>query len=217
MTMLYKNTVSDSLWNALQVLMSLEDMKCFRLVGGTSLSLQLGHRISVDIDLFTDLPYDSIDFNEVDNLMLQHFPFVQMGYGGNNSMGKTYFVGSDESDLVKIDLFYTETFIFPIKYFDNIRMAPIQEIAAMKMEVIGNGGRKKDFWDVHELLNHFTIEQMIEHYEIRYPYGRTKTQLLNALIHFDVADKDFNPICIKQKKWELIKLDFEEQIAKMNN
>ena len=93
MTMLYKNTVSDSLWNALQVLMSLEDMKCFRLVGGTSLSLQLGHSISVDIDLFTDLPYDSIDFNEVDNLMLQHFPWVQMGYGGNNSMGKTYFVG----------------------------------------------------------------------------------------------------------------------------
>lgn len=96
-------------------------------------------------------------------------------------------------------------------------MSPIQEIAAMKMEVIGNGGRKKDFWDLHELLNHFTIEQMIEHYEIRYPYGHTKTQLLNALIHFDVADKDFNPICIKQKKWELIKLDFEEQIAKMNN
>lgn len=216
MTTLFKNTVSDSLWNALQVLMSLKDLQSFRLVGGTSLSLQLGHRISVDIDLFTDLPYDSIDFNELDHLMFQHFPLVQMGYGGNNSMGKTYFVGPDESELVKIDLFYTEPFIFPITYFDKLRMATIQEISAMKMEVIGNGGRKKDFWDLHELLNHLSIEEMLEHYENRYPYGHTKTQLLSALTRFEVADNDFNPICIRQKKWELIKLDFEEQLTKMN-
>lgn len=64
---LYLNTVSDLLWDALNKLMSLEVFNSFRLVGGTSLSLQLGHRGSIDrgsidIDLFTDSQYGSVDF-----------------------------------------------------------------------------------------------------------------------------------------------------------
>jgi Nucleotidyl transferase AbiEii toxin, Type IV TA system len=89
---LHKNTVSDNLWDSLHKLMKIEELKDFRLVGGTSLSLQIGHRMSVDIDLFTDAPYDSIDFNRIDKLICSTFPIVEMGYGGNNSMGKSYFV-----------------------------------------------------------------------------------------------------------------------------
>lgn len=47
---LQKQTVSDTLWNSLTILMQKEELKDFRLVGGTSLSLQLGHRMSIDID-----------------------------------------------------------------------------------------------------------------------------------------------------------------------
>lgn len=68
-----KQTVSDALWNSLTILMQQDELKDFRLVGGTSLSLQLGHRMSIDIDLFTDLPYDSIDFNTIDKLMKHRF------------------------------------------------------------------------------------------------------------------------------------------------
>ena len=50
-------------------------------MGGTSLSLLLGHRISVDIDLFTDAAYDSIDFEKIDVLFLDIFPYVEMGFG----------------------------------------------------------------------------------------------------------------------------------------
>lgn len=59
---MYYNTVNEHLKNALLSLMKSEVFIPFRLVGGTALSLQLGHRISVDIDLFTDAPYGSIDF-----------------------------------------------------------------------------------------------------------------------------------------------------------
>ena len=45
----------------------------FRLVGGTALSLQLGHRISVDIDLFSDDSYGSIDFEEIENFLKSNF------------------------------------------------------------------------------------------------------------------------------------------------
>ncbi len=76
---IYKNTVSDLLWSTLSSLMDFEDLQNFRLVGGTSLSLLLGHRMSVDIDLFTDAPYDSIDFEKIDQLFLNTFGYVEMG------------------------------------------------------------------------------------------------------------------------------------------
>lgn len=211
---LQKQTVSDTLWKSLTILMQQKELKDFRLVGGTSLSLQLGHRMSVDIDLFTDLTYDSIDFNTIDKLLKSTFSTIQEGFGGNNSMGKTYFVGASDDDLVKIDLFYTDPFVYPLITTEGIRIAGKEEIAAMKLEVIGNGGRKKDFWDLHELLDHFSIAEMIDFYKKRSPYGHTKEQLISMLINFDVAEEDFAPICLRKKYWELIKLDFEEMIQK---
>ncbi len=67
--MLYYNTVNDHLIRYLKTLMSSEVFNSFRLVGGTALSLQLGHRTSVDIDLFSDLEYGSIDFKVIDTFL----------------------------------------------------------------------------------------------------------------------------------------------------
>lgn len=211
---LQKQTVSDTLWNSLVILMQQEELKDFRLVGGTSLSLQLGHRVSVDIDLFTDLLYDSIDFNTIDKLMMDTFSIVDPGNGGNNSMGKTYFVGTSADDLVKIDLFYADPFVYPEINLEGIRLAGKEEIAAMKLEVVGNGGRKKDFWDLHELLDHYSMTQMLEFYETRFPYSHTRDELISMLTNFKFADEDFDPICLRKKYWELIKLDFEETVQK---
>jgi hypothetical protein len=168
--------------------------------------------MSVDIDLFTDAPYDSIDFDRIDEVICSTFPTVEMGYGGNHSMGKSYFVGTSEVDLVKLDLFYTDSFVFPLLIEQDIRFARLEEIAAMKLEVIGNNGRKKDFWDLHELMDHFSLNQMVEFYEKRYPYCLSKKELISQLTFFDNADEDFDPICLRNKYWELIKLDFEETV-----
>lgn len=65
--MLYYNTVNRLLKESLLTLMKAAEFEPFRLVGGTSLSLQLGHRMSVDIDLFTDSPYGSLDFAAIDD------------------------------------------------------------------------------------------------------------------------------------------------------
>ncbi|NDV67572.1 nucleotidyl transferase AbiEii/AbiGii toxin family protein [Dysgonomonas sp. 25] len=209
---LHKETVSDTLWDVLQQLMGIELLYPFRLVGGTSLSLQLGHRMSVDIDLFTDAAYGSLDFDAIDKKLQELFPFVEMQYVGNDSFGKSYYIGNSKTDLVKVDLFYTDTFILPILEIDNIRMAAIEEIAAMKMEVIGQNGRKKDFWDIHELIEFISIEDMLSLHFKRYPYSYTKEDLKKKLIDFEYADTDFNPICLKGKYWELIRVDIEEEV-----
>jgi hypothetical protein len=210
MKKLYFNTVSNNLLEALNRLMQMEEFYPFRLVGGTALSLQLGHRISVDIDLFTDADYGSVDFTVIDNLLKKTFHFTEMLYLGNNGFGKSYYIGNSRNEAVKLDLFYTDPFIRPITTKGFVRMATIEEIAAMKMEVIGNGGRKKDFWDIHELLDYLSLEQMLALHAERYPYSHSKEVLTNKLVDFQFVDDDLTPICLKGKYWELIKVDFNE-------
>jgi hypothetical protein len=84
------------------------------------------------------------------------------------------------------------------------------------MDVIQRGGRKKDFWDLHELLPKYSVQQMINLHERRYPYSHDKATIIKNLINFDYADNDLNPICLKGKYWEFIKDDFQEIISELN-
>jgi hypothetical protein len=211
---LYLNTVSDLLWSSLKQLMSMKEFDSFRIVGGTSLSLQLGHRESFDIDLFTDTEYGTLDFKQLEEALLKTFPFVELPIVEVVGMGKSYFIGNNENDLVKLDLFYTEPFVFPCIIEQNIRFSSIEEVTAMKFEVIGQGGRKKDFWDVHELLEKFTLEEMLNFYLKRNPYGYSKDELLAQIVDFSVAEHEFTPNCYHDKDWEIIKLDFEDLVGK---
>ncbi|MFC0517303.1 hypothetical protein ACFFGT_24040 [Mucilaginibacter angelicae] len=54
--MLRWNTVNDLLKNCLKSLMKADELKDFRLVGGTALSLYLGHRISVELTFLQTPP-----------------------------------------------------------------------------------------------------------------------------------------------------------------
>lgn len=211
---LYLNTVSDLLWSALKQLMQIEAFNSFRIVGGTSLSLQLGHRASVDIDLFTDAAYGSIDFSALEAKLIETFPYVDTTSVDLVGMGKSYFMGNNENELVKLDLFYTDPFVFPCILEQNVRFSSIEEIAAMKFEIIGNGGRKKDFWDIHELLESYTLDEMIEFYLKRNPYGYSKDELLVKVVDFSNAEDDFTPNCYREKVWELIKLDIKKSVKK---
>lgn len=84
--MLHWETVNDLLKESLQTLMKAEELKDFRLVGGTALSLHLGHRMSVDIDLFTDAPYQSVDFDAIEEFLKGSFMHVTGDFGGNPGM-----------------------------------------------------------------------------------------------------------------------------------
>ena len=207
------NTVSELLWNTLQKLMEIQELHSFRLVGGTSLSLQRGHRDSIDIDLFSDAPYGSIDFRKIESILRVTFPYFSSS-SELVGLGKSYFIGNTEDDLVKLDLFYTDPFVFPLIMEQNVRFASVQEIAAMKFEVVGQGGRKKDFWDIHELLESYTLNELIGFYLKRYPYNLSKEELMNKIVDFSLAEDDFTPNCYRGKIWELIKLDLEELVER---
>ena len=168
MKKLHYNTVSKTLTKCLKELMNEPLLKDFVLVGGTSLSLQLGHRISIDIDLFTDSLYGSINFNAIQEMLRGKFNFCIGDCGNIVSFGTSYLIGDTKEDAVKLDLFYTEPFIRKIQIIDGIRMASLEDIVAMKLHVMGDGGRKKDFWDLNELQSRFTLNQMLDLYEEKF-------------------------------------------------
>ena len=215
--MLHYKTVNDLLKEGLLQLMAAKEFETFRLVGGTSLSLQIGHRESIDIDLFSDVDYGKIDFEAIEKYLASNFKYLDHLSNSIPGMGKSYLVGEDKDNTLKLDIFYTDKFIQPYCIEDTIRMATIEEIIAMKLDVVQRGGRKKDFWDLHELFENYSLTQMLDLHEQRYPYTHDRDLIIQNFTDFSIADDEFNPICFKGKYWEFIKEDIEEIIVKFKS
>ncbi|WP_111632551.1 nucleotidyl transferase AbiEii/AbiGii toxin family protein [Pedobacter cryoconitis] len=212
--MLKWNTVSDILRDSLLTLMQAKELQDFRLVGGTALSLYLGHRMSVDIDLFTDAPYGSVDFDIIEIYLRNTFKYVEGDFGMIPGMGKSYLIGTDKESVIKLDVYYSmDPFFQPFIEAENIRMASIEEIIVMKVDVIQRGGRKKDFWDLHELLGKFSVESMIDLHKQRFEWTHEPDLILANFTNFESADNDFDPVCRKNKEWIFIKEDLIEAIG----
>ena len=213
---LYYDTVSTPLLSILRRLMSSEVFKDFRLVGGTALALQRGHRRSVDIDLFTDLDYAEMPVEDMRKYLEKEFPV----HRGTESMampsnGYHLFLSEGIEPPVKVDFFYTEPFIFPAIEEDGLRIADQREIAAMKLGVIGNQiYRQKDYWDVHELLEDYSLSEMIELALRRDPYSFTKEDIIKGLQQVNQVEE--SPMGIVSLKplsyWELKVLDLKEEV-----
>lgn len=215
--MLYWNTVSDELRNILLKLMQASEFREFRLVGGTALSLHLGHRISVDIDLFTDATYRSIDFDAIDHYLRASFEYVAGDFGGNPGMGKSYLIGSSSDQAIKLDVYYSmDPFFQDATECDGIRLATVEEIIAMKVDVIQRGGRKKDFWDLHELLPQYDVKTMTDLHRQRFEWTHDPKLILKNFVNFQAADEDFDPICLLNKEWIFIKEDIALAIGHLN-
>jgi hypothetical protein len=96
--------------------------------------------------------------------------------------------------------------------YDGVRLASVEDIIAMKVNVISRGGRKKDFWDLHELIGKHDVSQMLALHRERHPYVHNETQIIANLENFERADEDFDPICLRGKYWEFIKDDIIEAV-----
>lgn len=172
--MLYTETISPTTLELLKRIMSDESLPPFRLVGGTSLALQLGHRISVDLDLFTDESFDEQKVNE----------YLRVNYGlETDFLDKETVKG--EIDGVQIDcIAHKYPWIRPCSEEDGIRIVSKEDICAMKLNAIaGNGTRIKDFIDIAFLSTCFTLEQMLSFYEEK--YHSNSMMPFKALTYFD--------------------------------
>lgn len=216
-TTLHYETVTPLLKKVLDEIMANPIFEPFYLVGGTSLSLRLGHRVSVDIDLFTNAPYGSLDFSIYEKFFQENYAYFYFTDTSNIvGLGCSYYVGDSADENIKVDLYYHDEIVDPCDVLDNIRFVSLNDVVAMKVDVVSRGGRKKDFWDLHELLNIYSIPQMLDLHQQRHKYTHERNQIIANFTDFTSADEDIEPICLKGKEWELIKLDFVDAIVYSN-
>lgn len=211
MSKLHYETVTPLLRDVLTELMAEPLFEPFALAGGTSLSLRYGHRVSVDIDLFTNAPYGSLDFSRIEMFLECRYPYyLCLDSTGIVGFGRTYYVGRSEEDSVKLDLFYHDEIADPYETIDGIRFVSASDVAAMKIDVVSRRGRKKDFWDLDRMLDEFTMKEMIGLHEARHPWDHERATIIYNLSDFSLADEYPDPECLLDKDWGLIKLRFTD-------
>lgn len=198
--MLQRQVVDEKTFLLLKELQAIPELKELRLVGDTSLALQLGHRISIDLDLFGS--FDS-------SLPLEMFLF---DFENVNKTGSNRFMQFFEIDGVKVDFVnYNYPWLDEPIIEEGITIASIDDIAAMKVNAIINRGTKKDFIDIDFLLERYTLVQILELYQKK--YGVKDYQMaLRSLSYFEDAENETMPRMLVKKDWKTIKSDIIEKI-----
>lgn len=112
--MLRSNVASPLLMDCLRKIMSNKVFDDYYLVGGTALALQRGHRISIDIDVFTNTLYGEMKTDEIKKTLVDMFPYVEnFERLDETMMVYSLFVGNNSDNCVKLDICYDDDPVFP--------------------------------------------------------------------------------------------------------
>lgn len=198
--MLQEQTLKASTLELLKTLMADKELNGFYLVGGTALALRIGHRISIDLDLFTNTDFDNAQLRE----HLENNYNFRTDHIANNTL-------KGEISGVKIDCI-AHKYKWIDTFTDNgIRLAGLRDICAMKLNSIaGNGTRIKDFIDLAFLTEHYSLRQMLGFFEEK--YNANPVMILKAITFFDEINYD-EPVkmCNVQKlNWKKIAKRLQE-------
>lgn len=201
--MLYKETIAAGTLELLINLMHHENLKEFFLVGGTALSLRIGHRKSIDIDLFS-----LKEFNEekIAVILETDFGFLLDFLGKNTLKGQI--------NNIKIDLItHTYPFVKPLDKIEEIRIASLLDIAAMKLNaIVVNGTRLKDFIDIAFLSSSFSLDQMMQAYEIKYKKSNLVLALKSLSFFEDIIHNEPIQLVNGTYQWPTIELRINKML-----
>lgn len=199
--MLHYEIVDPRTLELLNKLMEIDVFKSLRLVGGTSLALQIGHRHSVDLDLFGELDLDEIGLRK----SIKHLgTVIQLKKSQNINL---FLINEIKIDLVNYPFPWLEESIID----NNIRLAGIKDIAAMKIGAIIGRGTKKDFIDIYYLLRYFSLKEILSLYNHKYN-DASEILALKSLSYFEDANKDEDCVMMKPIIWKDVKTAIKKEI-----
>ena len=189
--MLSYQTVNSHTLELLKKLTNEEFLSKARLVGGTALALQYGHRISIDLDFFGNIEEDNETIKEV---------LINIG----------------KLSVIKIDFVnYRYNWLDPAIEENGIRLASPRDIAAMKINAIEGRGTKKDFIDIYFLLQHYSLENILKFYADKYP-DNSQFRALMSLTYFEDAEEQFMPEMLVAIDWDRIKSFIIDKVATLS-
>ncbi|MBX9785436.1 MAG: nucleotidyl transferase AbiEii/AbiGii toxin family protein [Chitinophagaceae bacterium] len=203
--MLYIETVEPNTLALLKKLMQFKELHHFVLVGGTALSLKFGHRKSVDIDLFGGEVFDNQELKDFLSTAVPSFT----SSSSNKAPGVFGYLDGVKADFVK---YHHYTYIRPVENIDGIRFMSTEDIAAMKIFAILQRAKKKDFWDLSLLLDIYGVQKIIEFYFEKFPNNQTLITIPQAILFFDEAEEDEEPVSLKGQTWNAIKKNIQNHV-----
>jgi len=198
--MLHTETVEPETLELLRKLQSEEMLKDAYLVGGTSLALRLGHRKSIDLDLFIKEDYDN---EELSYFLQKKYDFQVRVCRGWTLKG--------EIRNVKIDIIsYKYDFVKEPEIIDGVKMLSIPDIIAMKLVAISDSGtRMKDFVDIAYLSTMYSLEDMLSFFSKKYPNSNPMTAAKGLTYFGDLDQKDIVDTAVKFS-WNSVKKRLED-------
>ena len=194
--MLFLKTIETQTLSLLNRIQALPELADTRLVGGTALALQLGHRVSVDLDVFGKWDY-SKDLYSV----LSSVGHVEKESGSPDGRMAFFYIDGVKVDCVSYEMY---EWLEPSLEMEDVRLAGIKDIAAMKINAITNRGARKDFVDLARLLDEHSLGEMLEWYRTKYPEANPALAL-RSLSYFVDAETMPMPRMIIPFDWNCAK------------
>ena len=181
---LHKEGVNNFLWETLLQFQNDPFFQNYHLVGGTALALQIGHRISEDIDLFTK---DILDKEKILQFAQDIHKSVEIRSDGN-TIFQIYFPHKElKVDFVK----YPYELLDPlIKTDEGLHIIGKNDISAMKMSAAGTRGYEaKDFVDLFYLLKEMSIDTILDNFKTKYE-SENPLHYIRSMAYFDDVTLD---------------------------
>lgn len=177
----------------------------FYLAGGTGLALQFGHRVSVDLDLFSEQGFQPQSLRD----RLRGAPGL-----------KTIQMAPDSLDLeidhVKVSfLRYPYPRMFPSHHFGALDIADVRDIACMKLDTVASRGSRRDFIDLYFLCRHYPLPEILDLFATKYAsVSPNRVHIAKALTYFTDAETEPMPNMLVRVDWLRIREFFETEVPK---
>ncbi|MCB9183168.1 MAG: nucleotidyl transferase AbiEii/AbiGii toxin family protein [Flavobacteriales bacterium] len=187
-------------------LLEVQLLRPHALVGGTALALRYGHRLSVDLDLFTTEPIDTgAMIAQLETQFSTRFSFRR------DQQAKWAVFGF--IDGVKVDIVhFPHRRIAGLHIESGIPMYADADIAAMKIEAILHRAKKKDFHDLELLLRMHGLAQVMEWHREKYPDNSLAISIPYAITYFKDAEDSEDPISLQGQTWEGVKASIQRSV-----
>lgn len=204
---MYSQILTERTKSTLALLGKEEILKDCYLAGGPALALHLGHRLSFDLDFFTNVEFERKKIIQ----QLEAFGLVVEKEDWGTILGK---LGD-----IKFSLFYYKyPLVVDTVDYHGINIASLQDIAAMKIDAISSRGTKRDFTDLYFLVKKFeNLSELFKFYDQKYKkLEANRFHIIKSLTYFDDADKEENPkMLVPDYSWEEIKKTLKEEVNKL--
>ena len=199
---MFTKTLSKNASGTLALLGDSEILKDAYLAGGTACALQIGHRVSLDLDFFTDFEFNT----EIVLEQLEKLSGFKL-----DETAKWTILGSFPK--VKFSYFYYRyPLIKKTVVFSKINLASLEDIAAMKIDAVSSRGTKRDFIDLYFLAKKFSLEQILKFYQQKYgKLSNNVVHIIRSLDYFADADSQESPQMLIPLSWEEVKKFFQNQ------